>query len=73
MNTVRIYIDENLDSYRIQGLKQTIEKIPHVLDVEISEKEPHEVVVDYEEQQNLPVKLIEILRQQGYHPDILSA
>jgi len=73
MNTVRIYIDENLDSYRIQGLKQTIENIPHVLDVEISEKEPHEVVVDYEEQKNLPVKLIEILRQQGYHPDILSA
>jgi len=72
MNTVRIYIDENLDAKRLKGLKQLIQKIPHVLDVEFSEKEPHEVVVEYEEQQNMPVKLIEVLRQQGYHPDILS-
>jgi hypothetical protein len=73
MNTVRIYIDENLDTSRLQGLKQLIKDIPHVVDVAISEKEPHEVVVDYEEQQNMPVKLIEVLRKQGYHPDILSA
>ena len=73
MNTVRIYIDENLDQARLKNLKQLIQDIPHVLDVEFSEKEPHEVVVEYEEQQNMPVRLIEVLRQQGYHPDILSA
>jgi len=72
MNTVRIYIDENLDASRLRGLKQMIQEIPHVLDVEVSDKEPHEVVVEYEEQQNMPVRLIEILREQGYHPDILS-
>lgn len=73
MNTVRIYIDENLDTARLKGLKQLIEDIPHVVDVAFSEKEPHEVVVDYEEQQNMPVKLIEVLREKGFHPDILSA
>lgn len=73
MNTVRIYIDENLDTSRLQNLKQLLENIPHVVDVEISAKEPHEVVVDYEEQQNMPVKLIEVLREKGFHPDILSA
>lgn len=73
MNSVRIYIDENLDRSRLQGLKQIIQDIPHVIDVEISDKEPHEVVVDYEEQQNMPVKLIEVLREKGFHPDILSA
>jgi len=73
MNTVRIYIDENLDTSRLHGLKQMIEAIPHVLDVEVSDKEPHEVMVDYEERNNMPVKLIEVLRQQGLHPDILSA
>lgn len=73
MNTVRIYIDENLDTSHLHGLKQMIEAIPHVVDVEVSDKEPHEVVVDYEEQKNMPVKLIELLRNQGYHPDILSA
>ena len=73
MNTVRIYIDENLDTSNLRDIKQMIEAIPHVVDVEVSDKEPHEVVVDYEEQKNMPVKLIEVLRQQGYHPDILSA
>lgn len=73
MNTVRIYIDENLDVSRQQGLKQVLLEIPHVLDVELSVKEPHEVVVEYDEQENLPVRLIEVLREQGYHPDILSA
>lgn len=73
MNTVRIYIDENLDTARLKSLKQLLEDIPHVIDVEISEKEPHEVVVDYAEQQNMPVKLIQILREKGFHPDILSA
>ncbi len=73
MNTIRIYIDESLDNSRLQSIKQAIESIPHVLDVEVSEKDPHEVVVDYDEQQNMPVKLIEALRKQGYHPDILSA
>lgn len=73
MNTVRIYIDENLDVSRLMNLKQLIESIPHVIDVEVSEREPHEVVVDYEAQQNMPVKLIEILRAKGFHPDILSA
>lgn len=73
MNTIRIYIDENLDASHQQGLKQVIQDIPHVVDVEVSELEPHELVVEYEERQNMPVKLIEVLRKQGYHPDILSA
>jgi hypothetical protein len=73
MNTVRIYIDENLDASHLHGLEQLIKTVPHVVDVAISEREPHEVVVDYDEQQNMPVKLIELLRRQGYHPDILSA
>jgi hypothetical protein len=73
MNSVRIYIDENLDTARLKSLKQLIEGMPYVVDVEVSEKEPHEVVVDYEAQQNMPMKLIEALRAKGFHPDILSA
>ena len=73
MNTVRIYIDEYLNASRQQGLKRVLQDIPHVQDVELSEQDPHEIVVDYDAEQNLPVRLIEVLRQQGYHPDILSA
>ena len=73
MNTVRIYIDEKLDTTHMHGLRQMLRNVPHVVDVAISDKEPHEVMVDYDERQNMPVKLIEVLRRQGYHPDILSA
>lgn len=73
MHTVRIYIDEYLDGAKQTSLKRLIEDIPHVVDVELSVKDPHEVVVEYETQQNIPVQVIEALRKQGYHPDILSA
>ncbi|MBI1423476.1 MAG: hypothetical protein GC149_08435 [Gammaproteobacteria bacterium] len=73
MNTVRIYIDENLDTSHVQGLRQMLKNVPHVVNVAISDRDPHEVVVDYEERHNMPVKLIAVLRGQGYHPDILSA
>jgi cell division protein FtsX len=73
MNTLRIYIDENLDSERLKNLRQIIQTVPHVVDVEFSDKDPHEVMVEYEAQQNLPMTLVEMLREQGYHPDILSA
>lgn len=73
MNSVRIYIDEALDRDRRNALIHTIQSVQHVVDVELSEKDPHEFVVEYQAQKNLPVRLIEVLRAQGYHPDILSA
>lgn len=73
MNTVRIYIEENLDSERLRGLQQLIQEVPHVVDVEFSDKDPHELTVEYEAQRNLPVDLIQTLREKGFHPDILSA
>jgi len=73
MNTVRIYIDEELDISSLYGVKRLIQTIPHIHDVAVSDKELHEVMVDYEERQNMPVKLIETLRKNGLHPDILSA
>ncbi len=73
MNTVRIYIEENLNTQRRGDLVKMIEKLPHVVDVEIGDNEPHEVVIDYEEHHNMPMQLVEVLRQQGYHPDIISA
>lgn len=72
MNTLRIYIDEDLDSERLKSLRQIIQTVPHVVDVEFSNKDPHEVLVEYEAQRNLPVTLLAMLRGQGYHPDILS-
>lgn len=72
MNTIRIYIDEDLDQSKRSKLKKTIKGLPHVVDVEIGRNESHEVVVEYEAHANMPVLLIETLRKEGFHPDILS-
>jgi hypothetical protein len=47
--------------------------VTHVVDVEIGENDPHELVIEYEEHHNMPIKIIEVLRSEGFHPDILSA
>lgn len=72
MNTVQIYIDEKLDVEQLKRLKQLLMDISHVVDVEISSNAPHGFVVEYEEHHDMPVLLIETLRGEGLHPDIIS-
>jgi len=72
MNTVQIYIDEKLDVEQLKRLKQLLMDISHVVDVEISSHAPHGFVVEYEEHHDMPVLLIETLRGEGLHPDIIS-
>ncbi len=72
MNTVQLYIEENLDASRQDELRKMLMNLPHVADVEISINSPHEFVVEYEEHQNMPMKIIEALKSKGYHPDIFS-
>ncbi len=70
MNTIRVYIDEKIDR---QQLEHLLMGITHVVDVEIEENDPHELVIEYEEHHNMPIKIIETLRSEGFHPDVLSA
>ena len=70
MHTIRIYIDEKLDGHQMENL---LMGITHVVDVETGKNDPHEVVIEYEENYNIPIKIIETLRSEGFHPDILSA
>ncbi len=70
MHTIRIYLDDGkLDG---QQLEHLLLGVTHVVNVEISRNDPHELVIEYEEQQNMPIKIIETLRNEGFHPDILS-
>lgn len=72
MSVVQLYIEENLDEKAIARIKTILKGIKHVTDVEISNKSPHEFVIEFEEHYNLPIKIIEILKSEGYHPDIFS-
>ncbi|MGD8783818.1 MAG: hypothetical protein PVG75_05245 [Thioalkalispiraceae bacterium] len=72
MNSVQLYIEEDLDEKTIANIKSMLMAIEHVVDVEISNKSPHEFVIDFEEHHNMPMRIIESLKEQGYHPDIFS-
>ena len=72
MNTIQIYIDEKLDVEQLKRLKQLLMDISHVVDVEISRNAQHGFTVEYDEYHDMPVLLIETLRGEGLHPDIIS-
>mgnify|MGYP006969409306 FL=1 len=48
MNTVQLYIEENLDASRQDELRKMLMNLPHVSYVEISINALHEFVVEYE-------------------------
>lgn len=73
MNSITIYIDESLTTREIVKLKHEILAIPHVMDVEHPRHDPHDLTIDYEAHASLPGLVLEKLRSQGLHPDIISA
>ncbi len=72
MNTVQLYIEDDLNVEQLNSLKQLLLDTPNVTDVEVSSKSPHEFLIEFEAHHNLPMKIIEIIKGQGYHPDIYS-
>lgn len=74
MHSVHLYIHELLDSSHLGKVKDLITHIPHVVDVGLSDKAPHDVYVDYEEHQSdIPMQILQTLEKEGLHPDIVSA
>lgn len=73
MNSITVYIDEALTTRQIVKLKREILAIPHVKDVEHPRHDPHDLTIDYEAHSSLPGLVIDKLRSQGLHPDIISA
>ncbi len=72
MNTIRIHIDENLDAQHVESIDKLLKGINHVGDVEFGRDDPHELLVEYDEKFDMPIRITEALREKGYHPDIVS-
>lgn len=73
MHAIQLYIDENLSPDQVSNLRQTLMKVPHVVDVEFSSRDHHDMLVEYEEMSGMPMSIIRSLRRQGLHPDVVSA
>ena len=72
MNYVNIHIDETVNQQDMGILCQQLMAAPHVNDVEVSAKRPHDMLVEFEEHYNMPMRLLFMLKQQGLHADIVG-
>lgn len=73
MHTIQVYIDEKLDSSSQNELKILMMGLPHITNVEVNTRIPHDLFVEFEANYNIPMLVIEELHNKGLHPDIVSA
>lgn len=70
MNIMNIHIDETLDVQGIRKLKETLAKLPHVINVELNASIPHDLLVECEVHYNMPTIILDNLSRQGLHTDM---
>jgi len=73
MHSIQVYIDEKLDPKSLNELKQQMQSLPHVTNVEVNISQPHDLMVEYEAHYNIPMLVMDKLHHKGLHPDIVSA
>lgn len=71
MNAIRIHIKETLDETSVHGLKNELMHLPHISHVEMSPQYPHDVAIEFEENFNVPMQVLNYLGAHGLHTDIL--
>lgn len=72
MNYVNIHIDENIKAQEMGIICQQLMSAPHVSNVEVRQERPHDMLVEFEEHFNMPMRLLFMLKQQGLHADIVG-
>ena len=73
MHTIQVHIDDDLDQKSINELKLLMQGLPHVVNVELNDSSPHDMLVEYEEHYNIPMLVMDKLHHKGLPPDIISA
>jgi len=73
MHTIQVYINEKLNLSSLNELKKLIMSLPHVTNVEVNTRVPHDLFVEFEANYNVPMLVIDQLHHKGLHPDIVSA
>ncbi|WJW75976.1 hypothetical protein QVG61_02480 [Thiohalobacter sp. IOR34] len=73
MHTVYIHIDEELDARQLDAIGRKLSRLSHVTDVEVNEKEPHDLLVEYEPHEGLPMGILSQLSSMGLHADVMSS
>ena len=70
MHTVHIHIDETLDADQLHGLEDVLMHRPHVASVMLSERMPHDMLVEYDQRHIHPMDILSNLAYTGLHTDV---
>ena len=73
MHTIQVHIDEDLSEQQLEKIISSLLDLPHITDVVCSQKDPHDLLIDYEEKYNAPIEVMHNLHGIGLHSDITSA
>lgn len=72
MHTIYIHIDEDLDERELFSLKDELQQMESVGDVEVNAGLPHDMLVEYEETDITPMAILRELHRCGLHCDIMT-
>ncbi|TDY00947.1 hypothetical protein [Thiohalophilus thiocyanatoxydans] len=72
MRTIQIHFDDTLDDQRREQLRSELMALPHVSNVEVEASKEHDMLIEFEERHNMPMSIMDVLHNQGLHPDITA-
>ncbi|MGD2074598.1 MAG: hypothetical protein PVI91_05235 [Gammaproteobacteria bacterium] len=72
MHTVYIHIDEELGGQEMRSLQGDLAQVRYINDVEVNERIPHDLLVEFDETHISPMAILRELNRHGLHADIMS-
>ena len=72
MHALNLYIDEELAENSLSELKSELMQDSHIANVAFSRKQPHDMLVEYDEAYVQPSSIVSQLTSHGLHVDVIG-
>ncbi len=72
MHTIYLHIDDDLDAPGLASLGEDMRQVGHITDVQVNAGNPHDMLVEFEEEHISPMAILKELGRRGIHADIMS-
>lgn len=72
MHAVYIHIDEALNARQRESVSSALWELPHVTDVELNPRLPHDVLIEYHPHPGMPMGFLHCLSRLGLHADVMA-
>jgi len=71
-HTLYIRVAEDQTEASIEAVRGALYQLPHVTHVEMDPRAPHEVLVEFEPNREVPMNVLTVLGKCGLRPDVIS-